>query len=100
MLEIRDFKAVKKGLLEGFLTVYVKEWDVILRDCGLFSMNDRKWVNLPSKSYTDAEGKTKYAALIDMSKEKKEKFSKECLQALKTYSQAPAQKIADEEFPF
>lgn len=83
-MEIKGYRSVKKGNLDGYLDVFIPELQWTIKGCGLFINGDKKWVNPPSRQYKDPEGKLSYADIISMPKDMKEKFS---ARALKAYDQ-------------
>jgi len=86
-MEIKNFKAVSKGSLQGFLEIYLPELGWTLKDCGLFSANGKSWINMPQKTYKDKEGKEKYFSLIHMDEDKYKAFGVDALEAYKKFSQ-------------
>lgn len=90
-MEIRGYRPVKKGNLDGFLDVYIPQLDWIIKGCGLFINGGQKWVNMPSRAYKDEEGKTRYDDIISMPKDLKDKFSSHVLKAYASYQPPPPQ---------
>jgi hypothetical protein len=84
-VEIKGYRAVKKGNLDGYLDVYIPSMNWVIKGCGLFINGNKKWVNPPSRQYKDPEGKTCYADIISMPKDVKEAFSDKALEAYKCY---------------
>lgn len=103
-MEVVSFKSYKKGALEGFMDIHIPELDWTLKNCSLFSSNGRRWVQMPTRSYQDDKGETKYQEVIQMPKELKNKFTEQALKAYKEFSQVkveePKQESNDMELPF
>ncbi len=86
MLKIVDYRKVEdKKNLKGYIDVYDTERKWMISGCSVFANGGKYWVNMPSRSYKNEMGETKYANIIQMQKEDQDNFSKEVLQAMKEY---------------
>ncbi len=64
MIEILNFKFLNKGPLIGTFTVKLQKMGgMVIRECTLFEMGDKRWVNLPSRTY-EVDGKKKYFSFV------------------------------------
>jgi hypothetical protein len=64
MIEILNFKLLNKGsLICTFTAKMHKMGGMLIRECTLFEVGDRRWVNLPSRTY-EIEGKKKYFSFV------------------------------------
>ncbi len=64
MIEILNFKLLNKGSLICTFTAKMHKWGgLLIRECTLFEVADRRWVNLPSRQY-EADGKKKYFSYL------------------------------------
>jgi len=64
MIECTKFKSFQKGHLQGFADFYIDKWGVEITGCSLYMKDGRRWLNLPSNEYTNAEGEKKYAPFL------------------------------------
>jgi hypothetical protein len=85
-VEIKGYRAIKKGNLDGYLDIFIPSLNWVIKGCGLFINGSKKWVNPPSRQYKDPEGKVCYADIISMPNEVKAAFSKKALEAYDKYS--------------
>jgi hypothetical protein len=83
VIEITKFKPLDKNTLKGFLTVRMTNVGIEIRDIALQEKNGKRWLNMPSRSFTDANGKQSYSYVLDFfDEEKKEFFQREVLRML------------------
>lgn len=114
-IECVSFKPLNKdkSQLLGFADFFIPTWGVFIYGCTVFvsKEQDRRWVNLPSREYTDAATKeVKYASIVRFGKrEHQEAFSSAAIRAvdkwIETNKDKPKeQKVAKvektEEVPF
>ena len=66
MIECITYRPYGKdtGMLQGFANFYVSKWDVEISGCAVFMKDGKRWINFPSKEYTNAEGKKCYSPYI------------------------------------
>jgi DNA-binding cell septation regulator SpoVG len=67
-IQIRDWKPRNKNTLRGFCTVILPS-GMIIHDVMLHEKGDRRWVQLPAREYTDAEGVKQFARFIEFENE-------------------------------
>jgi DNA-binding cell septation regulator SpoVG len=96
-LEIKGYRSVKKGSLDGYLDVFIPNLNWTICGCGLFINGDKKWVNMPARSVKNEEGKITYQDIIAMPKDLKNKFSSAALEAYKKY-EPPKEPEAEPDF--
>lgn len=95
-MEIKNYRPIKKGTLDGYLDIHIPQMDWTIMGCGLFISGNKKWVNPPSRQYKDQEGKLCYSDIITMSKEERNRFSAAALKAYERYQpQADPEPIPD-----
>jgi hypothetical protein len=58
MIQIKDFKSVRKGHLLGFATIK-KPDGMVIKSCAIFEKENSRWVNVLSQEY-EKDGKKKY----------------------------------------
>jgi len=92
-MEISNYRQIGKGCLVASLDVAIPEWGITIKDCGLFEKDGRKWVNFPSKEYTNQAGEKKRWDFVVMEKDRKTKFDAACIAKVDEYlssKQAPS----------
>lgn len=86
MYKIVEYRKIEdKKNLKGYVDIYDIEKKWVIRGCSMFANRGKYWVNMPSRSYKNEVGETKYADIIQMHKEEQDIFSKEVIAALKSY---------------
>jgi hypothetical protein len=61
-IECIGFVPVNKNTCLGFANVYIQKWGVEIYGLTYHEKDGKRWVNFPSKPYTDKEGKKCYAS--------------------------------------
>jgi len=72
MIEILDWRELKRNSLLGFAKIRVPEWHMVISDVGIYEKDGRRWASLPSKQLLDGSGqalrddngKAKYMRLV------------------------------------
>jgi hypothetical protein len=83
MIEVIKFKSHKNGCLLGFADIFVKKMGLEINGVTIAEKNGKKWVNMPSKEYTNEQGEKKYAPIIRFrDKDVQERFCKTVLEAI------------------
>ena len=101
MYKINDYRKVdgKKNMV-GFADVYDTEKEWLIRGCAIFKDGNRAWVNMPSQTYKNEQGETKYASMVMMQRSTQDKFSSQVIEALKVYDpKAPKPFVLKKEEP-
>lgn len=47
-------------MLQGFADFYVPKWGIEIIGCGLYMKEGRRWINFPSKEFTNPQGEKKF----------------------------------------
>ena len=81
MIVCLRYKHMGKGSLLGFADIFVEKWGLEIYNLSIFQKDGARWVNFPSREYTDAEGKKKFASYLRLND--KEKYDAFC-EATKT----------------
>jgi hypothetical protein len=90
-MQVVNYKPINKGTLQGFIDIFIPSLNWTITGCGLFMKENRKWVNMPSRSKKDPDtGVITYSDVISMSKEDKSRFSNDAIQAYKEYNPEPS----------
>ena len=85
-IECRSFKPFSSGTLKGFVDFYVPKWGVHIHGCSYHVKENRKWINFPSKEYTNDQGEKKYLPYLHFEKpEHKTAFISQAIDALENY---------------
>lgn len=104
-IECINYKPVNKGSLLGYADLFVPKMGLEIFGCSLHQKEGRRWVNLPSKEYTNDMGEKKYAPVVRFREKShtdafiklaKESIEKKCAEQPK-HSQP---EFLDEEVPF
>ncbi len=75
-----------KNTLIGFGTFRMTNIALEILDCPVHEKNGERWLQMPSRPYTDKEGETKYAYIIKFyEKERWHQFQESALSALDKY---------------
>ena len=83
-LEITKFRAVDKNTLKGFLSVRMGNTGLEIRDIALHEKSGSRWLQMPSRPYTDAQGNQKYSFILDwFDSIKKAQFETEIFRLMK-----------------
>ena len=106
-VECMNYKPVNKGSLLGYADLFVPKTGLEIYGCSLHQKEGRRWVNFPSKEYTDSKtGEKKYASIVRFRekahmeafiKVAKEAIEKKCAEQNSQY-QAPMEDFG--EVPF
>ncbi|MGZ7043552.1 MAG: hypothetical protein ACXVHM_03080 [Methanobacterium sp.] len=63
MIEILNFKEIKKGYLESKINIKIKDSGMIINKIGVFNKNGSRWISFPQETYED-KGEKKYFPLV------------------------------------
>ena len=108
MIEIMKFELINKGPLVARFTCKMLKWGCLnIRECTLFDTGTKRWVNLPSRQYDDAEGKKKYYPYLAYEERNlDDKFKEMIIKAVDEYiarnvsESKPEAQEAQGSFPF
>lgn len=104
MIECLKYKPVNKGTLLGYADLFVPKMGIEIFGCSLHQKDGRRWINLPSREYTDNKGEKKFFSIIRFpNKAHMEEFSKQAKEAIerKAMIEEPKQSsFIDEDVPF
>jgi|SRR5688572_17749329 len=82
-IECLKFQSVSKGLLVGFADFYIPKTGLEIFGCQLFQKDGKRWINMPSREYTNDQGEKKYAPYIRYREAThKEMFNKLAIEAI------------------
>jgi hypothetical protein len=103
-IECLKYTSVNKGSLLGYADFYVPKTGQEIYGCQLHQKEGRRWINLPSKEYTNDLGEKKFAPCVRFrERSHMDAFSEACKKAIeKKCAEAPAYSAPaqEEELPF
>jgi hypothetical protein len=109
MIECLEFRSCEKGSLRGFANLFISNYGMEIYGCTLYMKNGRRWVNLPTREYTDpATGEKKYVSVVRFRDKKQyDAFSEAAKVAIDKWCKEKSQGLGDfseepdlEEVPF
>jgi hypothetical protein len=53
MIEVIEFRELRRNSLLGFAKIRVAEWHLVISDVAIYEKDGRKWARLPSKQLLD-----------------------------------------------
>jgi hypothetical protein len=91
MIECIAWRPMEKNTLLGFATLRLAS-GLIIVDATLHQKNGARWVSMPARPWTDTQGITRYASIIDfIDKETRDRFSKTATAAIDAFVTAQGQ---------
>lgn len=63
-IECLKFQSVNKGNFVGFCDFFIPKTGIEIYGCQLFQKDGRRWINMPSREYTNDQGEKKYAPYL------------------------------------
>lgn len=96
MIECIKFKKYIKGTLLGFADLKDPEKGFILQGCTVHQKEGQRWVNLPSKEYTDENGEKRHFYIFRFIEN--QDFNEFKSQALKAVDKCVLSDIQNAEF--
>lgn len=100
-MEILNLSIINKGALKAKFDVNIGQWGLTIKQCTYFDNGTKRWVNLPTREYTDQDGTKKHIMLVRFNtQELQDRFSKSCLEKVDVLMQQ--QPVAEQasELPF
>jgi hypothetical protein len=64
---VSDFKPFVKNTLQGFFTLTIKPLGLEIKGCTYHVKADKRWVGLPARPWTDAEGTQQWESILSFS---------------------------------
>jgi hypothetical protein len=79
---ISDWRPREKNTLRGFFVVTLPS-GLVIRDVMLHVREDKRWISLPAREYTDPVGQRQFARIIEfVDRDIKDRFDEQVLAAL------------------
>lgn len=107
MLTVSNIQPINKGSVICKCDVHIAPWKMTLKEVMVFQKGAQRWINLPSKQYTNESGETKYTEVIAFDNDAiKTSFRNQITSAIDAYlEQNPEMKVEDaikpdDTFPF
>lgn len=63
-IECISYRPVTKGSFIGFCDFHLLDYSMEIRGCTLYSKDDKRWINLPTRAYKNKEGQDKYSQIV------------------------------------
>lgn len=104
-VECMNYKPVNKGSLLGFADLFVPKMGLEIYGCTLHQKDGRRWVNFPSREFTNDQGEKKYMSIVRFrEKTHMNAFTELAKQAIETkcaeMNGLEGSFVEDEEVPF
>ena len=100
-IEIVKFRKFEKNTLKGFLTILMNNIGLEIRDCTFHRKDDKKWIGLPAKPYTDQDGNEKYSYIVKFAdKDRYYQFQDAVLKELDKYLSKESAYTPEQDIPF
>ena len=103
-IECIKYVSVNKGSLLGYADFYVQKTGLEIIGCQLHQKEGRRWINMPSKEYTNDQGEKKYAPCVRYrERAHMDAFSELCKKAIEkkcAENNQSQQTHQEEELPF
>jgi len=81
-VSVSDWRPIKKGALLASCTLTLPS-GLILRECGIFKKDGRRWVSGPARSFAGKDGKVAYQQLLSFaSRATQDDFNTKALDAV------------------
>lgn len=83
MIEVENINPIQKGSLLATCDVHIIPWKLRLHDVKVFEKGVNRWINLPSKEFTNDMGEKKYTEMISFDNESvKNRFKAQIIGAI------------------
>ena len=97
MITVIKYTPINKGVLVGFVDIFVEKWGLEVYGIQLFQKNGKRWINFPSRTY-EKEGEKKYLPYLRFKESIHfEEFSKQVMVAIEKDSEERFNKTPQEE---
>jgi hypothetical protein len=63
-LECFGYKKIDTGTFAGFADIFIKNYSIEVYGCTVYKKGDRRWVNLPIRTFKTPDGEEKYAPVL------------------------------------
>lgn len=103
MIECTNYKPVNKGSLLGYADLLLIKSGMQIFGCSLHQKDGARWVNMPSREYTNEAGEKKYLSIVRFQDaEKMKAFSSEAMKAIEAKTGQMVQKKNEmqDDLPF
>lgn len=86
MIEVENIEKIDKGALLAMCDVHIKPWKLTLCEVKIFQKGQNMFLGMPSRSFTNDAGDTKYVELIKFDSDSvKKRFQSQILKAVEEY---------------
>jgi hypothetical protein len=63
-IECLKFQSVNKGSFLGYADFYIPKTGLEIFSCQVFQKDGKRWVNMPSREYTNEQGEKKFSSYL------------------------------------
>lgn len=63
-IECLTYRPVSKGSFIGFCDLHIIDLGIEIRGCTMYSKDERRWINLPTRAYKNAGGEEKFSQIV------------------------------------
>lgn len=63
-IECVSFREINAGNFVGFADLYLNEFGLELYGCTLYKKDEKRWINLPTRSYKSKDGQDRYSQVV------------------------------------
>lgn len=101
-IECTNYKPVNKGTLLGYADFVMIKSGIEIYGCSVHQKDGKRWVNMPSREYTNADGEKKFLSIVRFRDgERMKAFSTAALQAVDAKAKTiSAPKEVYDDLPF
>jgi hypothetical protein len=64
-IECEKFQPYVRNTLQGFVTLRVIDWGLVIHDCTFHIKGSSAWIGFPSKKYDTKDGTTAWTPLLE-----------------------------------
>jgi hypothetical protein len=64
IVECIRYRPVNVGTFAGFADLYIHEYNLEILGCTLYKKEDKRWLNLPVRTYKNNDNEEKYSSII------------------------------------
>lgn len=63
-IECISYRPAQKGSFTGFCDLFIVDHGLEIRGCTLYTKDDKRWINLPTRAYKNKEGQDKFSQIV------------------------------------
>jgi hypothetical protein len=98
--EISNYRAINRGCLVAFFDCQILQTSMAIYGCKLFSKDERRWIQLPTRETTDDTGTKKFFPIVSFkNKSIAKRFNDAVIEALDEFLATEQPAAGDDSFP-